>query len=83
VNVPRHPLGSSSVNIKITTANGYRNHASVSTAGGASWTFTIPPDEGDSVRVCVYTGFGIVNGQNCRTWIANGNDIMVSQSAPG
>jgi len=33
VSVPSHPFGDSSVNIDITTANGYKRSISVSTAG--------------------------------------------------
>jgi hypothetical protein len=82
VNVPSHPFGESSVNIQIRTENGYTQSVNVGTAGGTSYTFNIPADQGNSVQVCVYTGFGIVRGQNCRTWTANGNDITVNQSAP-
>jgi len=82
VNVPSHPFGESSVNIGIRTENGYTQSVNVGTAGGASYTFNIPADQGNSVQVCVYTGLGIVRGQNCRTWIASGNDITVNQSAP-
>jgi hypothetical protein len=80
--VPSHPFGESSVNIDIKTQNGHRDSANVGTAGRASHTFVIPADQGNSVQVCVYTGLGIVRGQNCRTWTANGNDITVNQSAP-
>jgi hypothetical protein len=82
VNVPSHPFGESSVNIAITTANGYNQFANVGTAGGASHTFDIPPNEGNSVKVCVYTGFGIVRGQNCHNYMADGGDIEVSLPAP-
>ncbi|HEY7078903.1 MAG TPA: hypothetical protein VH500_04315 [Nitrososphaeraceae archaeon] len=82
VNVPSHPFGESSVNIEITTENGYHQFANVGTAGGSSHTFEIPPNEGNSVRVCVYTGFGIARGQNCHSYAADGGDMEVSLSAP-
>jgi hypothetical protein len=82
VNVPSHPFGESSVNMEITTENGYHQLANVGTAGGASHTFEIPSNEGNSVRVCVYTGFGIVHGQNCHSYSADGGDMEVSLSAP-
>ena len=80
VNVPSHPFGESSVSIAITTANGYNQLANVGTAGGASQTFDIPPNEGNSVRVCVYTGFGIL-GQSCHNYLADGGDMEVSLPA--
>jgi hypothetical protein len=80
VNVPNHPFGKSAVNIRITTANGYFDSTKVGTAGRASWTFNVPANQGDSVRVCVDSG--LFSSENCRTWTANGNDMTVNQSAP-
>jgi hypothetical protein len=83
VNVPSHPFGDSSVNIDITTANGYKRSISVSTAGGEpSYTFDIPAGQGNSVEVCVYTGLGIMRGQNCQIYTVTGSDMAVSLSAP-
>jgi hypothetical protein len=84
VNVPSHPFGDSSVNIDITTENGYRKSTSVSTAGPGepSYTFNIPSGQGTSVKVCVYTGLGLMHGENCKVYTVTGSDIVVSVSAP-
>ena len=56
VNVPSHPFGTSTVDISITTANGHTDQANVPTAGGLSYTFNIPENQGKSVKVCVKPG---------------------------
>ena len=57
VNVPSHPFGKSSVSIYITTENGHKDSktktVSKSTAGDPSWTFNIPPNQRDTIGVCV------------------------------
>jgi hypothetical protein len=80
VNVTAHGFGQSQVNISVTTENGYRTSQSVYTAGGASWTFGIPPNQGNSVQVCV--GQGII-GANCQNFNVNGGDIAVNMAAGG
>jgi hypothetical protein len=55
VNIPSHPFGKDSVHIFIQTENGYNTYQWVSTAGGASWTFNVPPDQGNTVKVCAST----------------------------
>jgi hypothetical protein len=84
VNVPSHPFGDSSVNIQITTENGYKRFASVSTAvaGQPSYTFDIPPNEGNYLDVCVYTGLGIARGENCYRYTVTGDNMVVSVPAP-
>jgi hypothetical protein len=81
--VPHHPFGKSAVNIDILAQNGLRGHAYVSTAspGGASWRFTIPSNQGNSVQVCVDSGF--LTQRNCHTYAINGGYVKVSLSAPG
>jgi hypothetical protein len=79
VNVPSHPFGISTVGMSITTANGYTDHASVPTAGGSSYTFNIPKDQGPSVKVCVNPG--TLSHDICRTYEVSGNDMSVSLSA--
>ncbi len=79
VNVPSHPFGISTVGMSITTANGYTDQASVPTAGGSSYTFNIPKDQGKSVRVCVNSG--TLSHDICRTYEVSGNDMSVSLSA--
>jgi hypothetical protein len=79
VNVPSHPFGASTVGMSITTANGYTDQASVPTAGGSSYTFNVPKNQGKSVQVCVNSG--TLSHDICRTYEANGNDMSVSLSA--
>jgi hypothetical protein len=79
VNVPSHPFGTSTVGMSITTANGYTDQASVPTAGGSSYTFNVPKNQGKSVQVCVNSG--TLSHDICRTYEANGNDMSVSLSA--
>jgi hypothetical protein len=79
VNVPSHPFGASTVGMSITTANGYTDQANVPTAGGSSYTFNIPKNQGKSVQVCVNSG--TLSHDICRTYGATGNDMLVSLSA--
>jgi hypothetical protein len=83
VNVPHHPFGKSAVNIDITAQNGYKDHAYISTAttGYPSWTFTIPENQGNSVYVCVDSGF--LTQRNCQTYAIDGGYMTVSLPAPG
>jgi len=78
VTVPSHPFGTSTVGISITTANGYTDQANPSTSGGASWTFTIPPNQGNSVLVCVNSENS--SQQTCHTYNTTGTDMSVSLS---
>lgn len=82
VTVPDHPFSKSAVDIYITTENGYKDNAKVSTAtaGDPSWTFTIPPNQGNLVEVCVDSG--LISLRNCQKYTTNGDDISVSLSAP-
>lgn len=79
VNVPTHPFGASTVGMSITTANGYTDQANVPTAGGSSYTFNVPKNQGKSIQVCVNSG--TLSHDICRTYEANGNDMSVSLSA--
>jgi hypothetical protein len=79
VNVPSHPFGTSTVGISITTENGYTNQANVPTAGNPSWTFNIPPNQGNSVQVCVNSG--ALSQENCHTYKTTGTDMSVSLPA--
>ena len=78
VTVPSHPFGTSTVGISITTANGYTDQANPSTSGGASWTFNIPPNQGNSVLVCVNSENS--SQQTCHTYSTTGTDMSVSLS---
>jgi len=50
--VTSHSFGMDSVSIDIQTENGYSQNQQVATAGAASWTFSIPPNQGGWVQVC-------------------------------
>lgn len=51
VSVASHGFGESSVHISVDTENGFHDSKDVSTQGGATALFNIPPGEG-SVKVC-------------------------------
>jgi hypothetical protein len=76
VNVSPYPFGT--VAISITTANGYTDQANVATAGVSSWTFNIPPNQGNWVRACVNSENS--SGENCNTYNTTGTDMSVSLS---
>jgi hypothetical protein len=85
VNVPRHPFGKSSVNVSIKTANGYTDFRSIDTAtsGTPSAVFDIPPNQGDSVQVCVDSGIiSSLLDRTCQNYSVSGGNMRVSQSAP-
>jgi hypothetical protein len=79
VNIPSHPFGASTVGISISTENGHTDQASVPTAGGSSYTFNIPKDQGKWVQVCVNSGNRSVD--RCHTYETTGSDMSVSLSA--
>ena len=79
VNVPSHPFGASTVGISISTENGHTDQASVPTAGGSSYTFNIPKDQGKWVQVCVNSGNRSVD--RCHTYETTGSDMPVPLSA--
>jgi len=85
VDVPRHPFGKSSVNVSIKTANGYTDFRSIDTAtsGTPSAVFDIPPNQGDSVQVCVDSGIiSSLLDRTCQNYSVSGGNMRVSQSAP-
>src|SRR5436305_14787256 len=56
VRVPSHGFGANAVTIFVKTANGYTDQQDVSTQqSDVSWTFSIPPNQGDTIQVCVHT----------------------------
>jgi hypothetical protein len=71
VKVPFHPFGASTVDISVTTKNGYTDEATVSAAGVATWTFNIPQNQGKWVEVCV--NFSL----NCHKYETSGSDMSV------
>ena len=79
VNVPSHPFGKSTIGIFITTEDGYTDHVYIPTAGNPSWTFKIPPNQGNSVQVCVNSG--PQSKENCHFYNTNGSYMSVSLPA--
>jgi hypothetical protein len=80
--VTSHSFGMDSVSIDIQTENGYSQSQQVATAGGASWTFGIPSNQGGWVQVCVGNGHTIL-GHNCERIPVTGGDMKVSMAAGG
>lgn len=79
VNVSSHPFGTSAIGISITTENGYTDQANIPTAGNPSWTFNIPPNQGNSVQVCVNSG--ALSEENCHIYKTTGSAMSVSLPA--
>jgi hypothetical protein len=79
VNVPYHPFGHAWVYIWMKTANGYEDSRRVGTAGGTSWTFNVPPNQGHTVEACVSAS--LLSSNNCQRFIVSGHDMEVSLSA--
>jgi hypothetical protein len=80
VRVPSYPFGTSTLDISITTENGYTDHADVGVSGVTSWTFNIPTNQGNWVQVCVNSDNS--SRQNCNTHHTTGTDMSVSLSPP-
>jgi hypothetical protein len=80
--VTSHSFGMDSVSIDIQTENGYSQGQQVATAGGASWTFGIPSNQGGWVQVCVGNGHTIL-GHNCERIPVTGGDMTFSMAAGG
>lgn len=81
VRVTDHPFGTSQVEIDITTVNGYTDYTKISTgvSGVPSHTFSIPPNQGQTVRVCVDAG--ILHFEKCSTFATYERDTVASISA--
>jgi len=68
VHVTQHAFGVGAVTIFVKTANGFTDETDVGTGqGDISATFNIPPNQGDTIQICVHTA-GILNAlnQNCQ-----------------
>jgi hypothetical protein len=78
VNLPPPPFGASTMSISIATANGYADQANVASADVTSWTFNIPPNQGNWIRVCANSEN--FSGANCNTYNTTGKDMSVSVS---
>jgi hypothetical protein len=79
VDVPSHPFGTSTIGISITTENGYADQANIPTAGNPSWTFNVPPNQGNSVQVCVNSG--ALSQENCHIYRTTGSAMSVALPA--
>jgi hypothetical protein len=87
VHVPNHGFGVNAITIYVKTANGYESQQDVSTAqNDISWTFNIPPNQGDSIVVCVHTAndFFLLRNQHCQHWTVNqeSGSYSVSMDSP-
>jgi hypothetical protein len=71
VKVPYHPFGASTVDISITTTNGYTDEGTASVAGVATWTFNIPQYQGRWVQVCLNFS------PKCQKFETSGSDMSV------
>ncbi len=78
VNVTSNSFDTSMIGISITTENGHTDQANVPTAGGSSYTFNIPKNQGKWVQVCVNSG---LSTENCHTYDSTGSDMSVSLPA--
>jgi hypothetical protein len=79
VNVPSYPSGTSTLDISISTANGYTDHANIAASDVTSWTFNIPANQG-WVRVCVDSDAS--SDATCKTYDTTGADMSISLSPP-
>ena len=73
-----YPFGTSTTDISITTANGYTDQANVSSSDVIAWTFNIPQNQGNWVRVCINSENS--SRENCNTYNTTGADMSVSPS---
>ena len=74
------------VYVNIRTENGYKDGGYLPTASGSgtpSATFSIPPNQGSSIEVCVANDIvGSVLGLgNCQRYDVTGNDMSVNMPA--
>lgn len=76
ISVPSQPLAGSTLGISITTENGHRDQANVPTAGGSSYTFNIPRNQGKWVQVCVNSSNRSTD--KCHTYETTGSNMSVS-----
>jgi hypothetical protein len=82
VNVTSHSFGNDRVFVQVTTANGWKSGGWLQTAGSPSTTFSVPPDQGNSVQVCVENGVvGAVLDTNCQRFDTTGSDMTVNMGA--
>ena len=78
VKVPSYPLGTTTVHISIATANGYTDQTNVAASGSTSWTFNIPANQGNWVRMCVNSPNS--SAITCNTYNTTGTNMSVSLS---
>ena len=82
VNMISHRFGVDQVWIGIKTENGYQPNGWYPTAGGATATFSIGPNQGDTVEICAANDLvGEILRNNCVTRVVTGSDMVVNISA--
>lgn len=79
VNIGSHAFGNPSVNVEAQTANGNYDQTYSVNIQNPSVTFSIPPNSGPSVKVCV-SNSGFLQGSNCQTFDSSGSDMSVNMS---
>lgn len=81
VNIGSHAFGNPTVNVEAQTANGNYDQTYSVNIQNPQVTFSIPPNSGPSVKVCV-SNSGIVGALtgNCQTFSASGSDMTVNMS---
>lgn len=81
VNIVSHAFGNPTVNVEAKTANGNYDQTYSVNIQNPSVSFSIPPDSGPSVQVCV-TNSGIIGSLTgrCQIFDASGSDMTVNMS---
>jgi hypothetical protein len=82
--ISSHRFGVNSVNVRVLTSNGFDQSASVATnSPNPGVTFSIPPNEGNTIRVCVADEIvgTILGSGNCQDYSITGQDMQVTQDA--
>jgi hypothetical protein len=83
VKVTSWTFGHDHIKVEIQTANGYYDSTNVYTSdpNGPSATFSIPANQGGSIKVCVPNGIiSDILDENCNYYTADGSDMIVSMA---
>jgi hypothetical protein len=84
VYISSHRFGVDNVNVRVITSNGFDQSAHVATnSPSPGVTFSIPPNEEDTVRVCVADEIvgSLLGSGNCQDYSVTGQDMSVTQDA--
>ena len=79
-----HSFGVDAVSVRVQTSNGYdQSHSVATNSPHPGVTFYIPPNEGDTIQVCVADEIvgKILGGGNCQKYSVTGSDMAVTQDA--